>query len=90
MEQTVNDQIDFDVEVEEKPVWQCCHQTLPATEIIFFAQIGIVYITVITAIINLSLGNEPFDLWITLLSSCLGYILPSPQMRRSGRNIDVE
>lgn len=79
------DEPDFETgaEEEESPLWRCGSHNLPAKEIVYFTQIGLVYIVVLTSIINLSLGNQPSDLWITLLSSCLGYILPQPQLRSS-------
>lgn len=76
---------DVDVEIQkDEHLWRCCFQTLPSKEIVYFTQIGLVYIVVITSIINLSLNIEPSDLWITLLSSCLGYVLPSPNIQNSG------
>lgn len=63
-------------------VWTCCNEDVPSNEMVFFSQVIIVYIVIITCIINLSLQNDPRDLWVALLSSCLGYILPSPALDR--------
>ena len=38
---------------------------------------SVLYIVVITSIVNLILGSENTHLWIALLSSSLGYILPA-------------
>lgn len=46
----------------------------------FYSQIFIVVIVVLACLINLSLKIEPQTLWITLLTSCVGYILPNPRL----------
>jgi hypothetical protein len=58
---------------------------IPKEEIVYFCQIIVVYTVIITAIINLSLGKEPSELWITLLSSAIGYLLPNPHLGQSER-----
>lgn len=67
--------------------WPICGQTFPKTEIVFFVQVLIIYIVIITCIINLSLSNNEDcnccgKFWIALLSSCLGYLLPNPSMKK--------
>lgn len=44
-------------------------------------QISIVIIISIASIINLSLNNDLQNVWIGLLSVCVGYIIPSPQLK---------
>ena len=48
---------------------------------VFACQMVIVYIVIITCIINLSIANGESNLWTALLSSCLGYILPAPTIK---------
>ena len=48
----------------------------------FFVQAGLIYIISISCIVNLSLGTGPVNVWIALLSGCLGYLLPEPKIRR--------
>jgi len=48
---------------------------------VFACQMVIVYIVIITCIINLSIDNGESNLWTALLSSCLGYILPAPSIK---------
>jgi hypothetical protein len=66
--------------------WYFLGQSVPKSEIVFGAQVLLIYIIVITAIVNLSLNNETGEskIWIILLSSCLGYILPSPKIKKHG------
>jgi len=52
-------------------------------EIVYFSQMIVVYVIILTSIANLSLPNEKSELWITFLSSAIGYALPSPSLRTS-------
>ena len=44
----------------------------------FFAQIIVVYMIIITSLVQISPDKE---LWLILLSSSIGYILPSPGLK---------
>jgi hypothetical protein len=48
---------------------------------VFTCQMVLIYIVIITCIINLSIENGESNLWTALLSSCLGYILPAPSIK---------
>ena len=61
--------------------WRLCGKKLPRSEICYFTQILILYTVILTSLIQLSLGRGNQDTWIILLSSCLGYILPSPKLK---------
>lgn len=61
-------------------VWRVFGSPVPRSEIVFFSQVIIVYIVIITCIINLSTHNNQTELWTALLSSSLGYLLPAPQL----------
>lgn len=69
-----------DSSVTKITFWNFFGHSLPRKEIVFFAQIGLVYIVTITCIINLTLYNDKSQVWIALLSGCLGYILPNPTL----------
>ena len=62
--------------------WHFLGTRVPQAEIVYFCQMLIVYIIIITSIINLSLENGSSELWISLLSSCIGYSLPSPKLKK--------
>ena len=47
----------------------------------FLAQIIVVYIIIITSLVQISLRSPDKELWLILLSSSIGYILPSPGLK---------
>lgn len=61
--------------------WAFFGGSYPKSEIVFFSQTIILYTVIIVSIYNLSVGQAS-DLWVSLLSSCLGYILPAPTLKR--------
>jgi len=54
----------------------------PKEEIVYLCQVILLYIVIITCIINLSIDNGNSNLWTALLSSSLGYMLPSPSLKK--------
>ena len=46
--------------------------------VLFSAQVLVIYIVVSISLYNLSQSNDNKELWISLLSSSVGYLLPSP------------
>jgi hypothetical protein len=61
--------------------WDVMGSKLPKSEIVYFCQMIVVYVIIVTSIVNLSLQNGKNELWITLLSSAIGYALPSPTLK---------
>ena len=61
--------------------WHFFGKLLPRSEIVFFIQVVLVYVVVIVSIVNLTIGREDDKLWIALLSSGIGYILPNPSLK---------
>ena len=62
--------------------WVIFGRRVPKSAMVFFSQIILIYIVVITCIINLSMDNGNTSLWITLLSASTGYLLPNPSLKR--------
>ena len=56
-------------------------KALDKSDTLYASQIILVYIIVIASICNLSIGTEQRELWIALLSSSLGYLLPNPSSK---------
>jgi hypothetical protein len=50
--------------------------------IVYFSQLSVVLIVIIFSVVNLSIGKSNTELWASLLSACLGYIMPSPSMEK--------
>ena len=61
-------------------IWTICGRDVPRGEVVFFSQTIVLYIVIIACLVNLSLGNGDQSLFICLISSCLGYILPNPTL----------
>ena len=50
-----------------------------ATDVIaFLSQVVAVYIVIIISLLNLTRGADNKELWVSLLSSSVGYLLPAP------------
>ena len=67
----------------ENRTWLLFGQKCPRQEVVFFAQTVIIYVVIIASIVNLSLGIGESNLWVALLSSCLGYLLPNPTLDKN-------
>ncbi len=48
---------------------------------VYLCQIVLIYVVVITSLANLSFEHGDIKLWITLLCSSLGYLLPNPKVK---------
>ena len=62
--------------------WKLCCLKYPNQEIIYCTQVLLIYIVVITCVLNLSFSENNVCLWSTLLSGSLGYLLPAPKTRK--------
>lgn len=69
--------------------WMVLGQKLPKSEIVFFVQVVLIYIVVITSIVNLTLNKDEGKLWTALLSSSLGYLLPNPSLKKAGNHVQL-
>lgn len=68
-----------------KSMWACLGRKIPRGEIVYFTQMIVVFIVVITSLYNLSTQHPNVNLWTILLSSTLGYSLPNPRLERNSR-----
>lgn len=62
--------------------WNICGRQVSRSAVVFFCQIIILYICIITCFVNLTIKNGSTELWISLLSLSLGSILPSPKVKK--------
>jgi len=68
------------IDIEEKEInhW-CGHNQRDC--VVYVSQLIICLIVIVSAILNISLNSGLNNqTWLVLLSSCLGYLLPSPSM----------
>lgn len=65
-------------------MWRVLGRRIPSGELVFFGQMIVILCVVIASIYNLSVyrGGKQSELWTALLSSCLGYVLPNPRLKR--------
>lgn len=72
----------FDSENQERKSWIFFGQRVPRSQILFLFQVLVVLIIVIVSIVNLSLSTkcEELTVWVALLSSSIGYMLPAPKI----------
>ena len=53
------------------------------SDIVFLAQMLVIYTVIGVSLFNLSRGSDndqQENVWMVLLSSCLGYVLPNPKL----------
>ena len=57
--------------------------------VVFTAQVVLLFIVVITSLVNLTLNYGNTNLWTMVLTSCLGYMLPNPRLKMAKQKVDV-
>ena len=60
--------------------WKSCGSKFLKEEVIYFCQVFIVYIEVISSIVNLCMSDSNTCLWSSLVSGSDGYLLPNPSI----------
>lgn len=61
--------------------WHVFGRSIPKQTLCYFAQVLIIYAVVIASLVNLTVYKDENKVWIALLSSCIGYMLPQPQLK---------
>ncbi len=76
------EQIVFDSNNQERPAWKIFGHFCPRSALVFLVQVLLGSILVITSIVCICLAEtcEESTVWIAILSSCVGYFLPSPRL----------
>ena len=65
----------------DKHTWCCSGSRVPKSEIVYFSQVFLILCIVIASIYNLTNQQGDQQLWVALLSSCMGYLLPNPSIK---------
>lgn len=80
------------IDMEERTSCDDCYglnHSFPKAQIGFLCQIITILIIITAAVVNLSLDNGDKTLWVTLLASCSGYLLPNPTLKRIKPKLSV-
>ncbi len=68
--------------MSENSQWKLFGWEVSKSLIVFSFQVVLVYLVVVTSLYNISFQkNKDKELWISLLSSGVGYLLPNPTLR---------
>ena len=67
---------------KERTPWHIFSTACPKEEIVFLCQVVVLYTVILVSIYNLTFGHHDPTLWTALLSSSLGYLLPSPTLKQ--------
>ncbi len=72
----------FDEDDNERRSWIFFGKHLPRSEIVFLCQTVLVFVLVIFSVICLALAEtcEESTVWVAILSSSVGYMLPAPKL----------
>ena len=74
----------FEKESSSKSSWKFFNQTtLPRSEVVFFVQMFVILLLKSLCIVTLTVSKpncEETSVWISILSSLVGYILPNPRL----------
>ena len=69
------------MEQVEGRTWCCSGTRVPKAEIVYLCQVLIILSVVFASIYNLTNNQGDQQLWVALLSSCMGYLLPNPSIK---------
>ena len=72
------------------PQYTCCGNRVPKNQFTYVSQIIVIYAIIATSIVHLSIQSDNRELWLILLSSSLGYILPSPGLKFNKQNKQID
>jgi p-aminobenzoyl-glutamate transporter AbgT len=64
-------------------IWKMCGDKIPKTQALFLSQIIILYIIILSALFNLSFKNGRSEMWLSLLCTCIGALLPQPKFHKT-------
>ena len=73
--------------------WDMLGSKVPKKEVVYFTQMFVLLVIILACIINLSVPSlrssenpVPMELWVILLSTCMGCILPAPKLDTGGKH----
>ena len=74
-------EIIFDDNNEERQPWNVCGRKCSRSASLFIIQSSVVLILIVTSVVSILLSSscEETTVWVAILSSVVGYILPNPR-----------
>ena len=66
--------------------WRVFGKYAPRAQVVYLCQITIIFVIISVSLYNLTKGETnkyKEQIWLVLLSSCLGYVLPAPSLQPS-------
>jgi len=73
----------MDSERNSSEFWHCLGKQISKSAIVFSCQVVLIYIVTIVSLVNLTTGGGgEGKVWIALLGSCIGYLLPNPSLKK--------
>ena len=74
----------YDSNESERKAWKFCNNiNLPRSEVVFFVQMFVIFSLITLCIIKLAFSSSTWEetsVWISIMSSLVGYILPNPRL----------
>jgi len=67
--------------------WRWFGRNIPKGEVVYFCQVIVLFVVIISCIINLSLHNGNSEMWVSLFGYSLGAILPPPKIKKAVGNV---
>ncbi len=75
-------EIVFDENNSERKSWKFCETSIPRSEVVFLCQVSIIFVLIVFCCVKLCLSVtcEETTVFVAILSSAVGYILPNPKL----------
>lgn len=61
--------------------WNLFGRNIHKQEFTYFSTVCILFTVIIACLVNLSLNKGPTEVWLSLLASSVGILVPSPQIK---------
>ena len=73
--------------ISNKSNWLVLGKAVPRQEVVYFTQVALIFMIVVTSVVNLMMERGDEKLWIALLCSSIGYLLPNPSLKTMIKHI---
>ena len=61
--------------------WKFFGQNVPKSEVVYISQMFIIFVVIVSCIINLSLKNGNSEMWVSFFGYAFGAMLPPPKLQ---------